>query len=275
MGKSKALNFITIFIICIELLVILLVKVATYVSPSARELALLVENLTILVVLFLLFWINRNNLNKFNINKWTILIFIVVGGAGGAFFLPSSSNWFLVACFAIIILSISGAYFFFYRSNLFRFDRTINKERNGILPGILFGAALSIIVSIPEIINQTEISSIPKVNPISLLLLALSQFFNQLSTTAIPEEIFFRGFLWGSLMNFGWKVSRVVVFQGLLFWLAHYNYDISPYRFLVTIPFGTLLLSFLTLRTSLVNTSIVAHATYNTTEYLLILLAEL
>ena len=85
----------------------------------------------------------------------------------------------------------------------------------------------------------------------------------ELTHSAIPEEIIFRGFLWGYLQKFGWRNWWIWLFQAFMFWIAHLNLLDRAYSFVVVTPIMALIFGVLVWRTKKIDASINCHAIFN------------
>jgi membrane protease YdiL (CAAX protease family) len=102
--------------------------------------------------------------------------------------------------------------------------------------------------------------------PISIV----STFLYQLGYAATAEEPLFRGFLWGYLRKLGWREGRILIFQALLFSLAHIYYmkDL-PISFWIVVPSSAVVLGLLVWRSRTIACSMAAHAALNSLTYTL------
>lgn len=93
---------------------------------------------------------------------------------------------------------------------------------------------------------------------------AVLLIFTQLSTAAALEEPLFRGFLWGTLRDRGWREVHIWLFQALLFTLGHIYY-LGPANlsFFVIVPVGTLILGFAAWRSRSIGISMLIHGISN------------
>lgn len=96
---------------------------------------------------------------------------------------------------------------------------------------------------------------------LNLGLTGLRELIYNLTYVAPMEVVIFRGFLWGYLVLYGWPLKRVLVLQGVLFWLLHFPRD--PVTFFLIIPLITLLFSALVLNSRQLLPAILAHAVLN------------
>lgn len=93
-----------------------------------------------------------------------------------------------------------------------------------------------------------------------LLLLPLQQ----LVAAGIVEEPLFRGYLWGGLRRAGWKEGWILVFQTILFMIAHaYYLGQFPLSFWFVVPLGGLATGVLAWRSRSIAVSMAAHGCFN------------
>lgn len=66
----------------------------------------------------------------------------------------------------------------------------------------------------------------------------------------IFEEFLFRGVIWEALLQLNFRKEFVLVFSGLLFWLAHYNFYSNGiwFRFWLVLPYISLYYGLMLLR---------------------------
>ena len=88
-------------------------------------------------------------------------------------------------------------------------------------------------------------------------------FISVLATSAIIEEVLFRGILWGVLKNLNRKEVEIIFIQAVLFSLFHFErtYWFSSF---VAIPVTGVVFGLLVYKTGSVNMSIATHAGFNT-----------
>jgi len=98
----------------------------------------------------------------------------------------------------------------------------------------------------------------------SNLLLALIALPFQIGYAGVFEDPVFRGILWGKLRQSRWRNWVVLLFQTLLFSLAHIHYlPHQAYAFWVTVPLGGLMLGALTWGSGSLAAPMLAHGIIN------------
>jgi membrane protease YdiL (CAAX protease family) len=189
---------------------------------------------------------NRSDLQSLNVDLYFVTIFILSGLVSFRFSALEPWGW------ASAIISI--AIFLLYRKGAFKFGPAA--PRVGLTKSLLG------IVSI-----------------VSVLVLVFSFMWGLLTNRAmgstlhtfltdlpllVVEELIFRGMLWMFLDRLGWAVPKIIIFQAILFWLAH-SYYIStfPFHFWVVIPIGSVLFGVLVWKTKSITSSTLAHLALN------------
>lgn len=85
-----------------------------------------------------------------------------------------------------------------------------------------------------------------------------------LAAVSTVEEILFRGFFWGYLIQIGLSEKKAFWTQGVIFWLAHLSSKFAkPISFFITIPITTYVYSQIVRKTNQVFWSIVVHTFVN------------
>lgn len=97
-------------------------------------------------------------------------------------------------------------------------------------------------------------------------------FFYQIGFAAVSEEPLFRGFLWGKLLQLGWRETWVWLVQALLFMSAHiYFINALPFNFWIAVPTGALVFGLFAWRSRSIAAGMLAHAAYNAGVYVILL----
>lgn len=155
----------------------------------------------------------------------------------------------------LLVLSLRGKGIFSWRRL---------RERVVWIPGLSLGCiSLSAAVVLPGGVALLAQSHVTQLFGALAIRYAL-EFFQGMSHAAILEEPLFRGFLWGWLREKGWAERRILVFQMVLFCLAHLpRYWQEPQVLLFSLPAGGLFLGWLAWKTRSVAPTMVAHGIYN------------
>ena len=231
-----------------------------YISLGTETaLFLLIESLTTVFLTFthlalaLLIILERHNLSEFNIDKFTIYIFIFA-----SFFRVRSGvageNISLVLI-AIAGLAVTASIF---GHKVATQNANFQWAIKGIGAGLLI-AALTIFINLIHSPSQFNVMILQN----SFVFTGIKTMF-YVFPNVISEEIIFRGFLWGYLRKAGWDNSKIAWLQGALFWAIHFSRAIvTPITFFVIIPLLTFVLTKLLLKSQQTFPSILSHAVVN------------
>lgn len=134
-----------------------------------------------------------------------------------------------------------------------------------LLAGIAAGVVLGIMIGY---VQRYQFSGATEPLTSSLMFFLPTQ---QLVSAAIAEEPFFRGFLWGALRRSGWKDGWILIFQAVLFMIAHvYYFGNNPVSFWIFVPFGGLVMGLFAWRSHSIATSMVTHGFGNAVAQMMI-----
>jgi membrane protease YdiL (CAAX protease family) len=205
------------------------------------------------VLIGILIWFNKDDLEKFHISKLSLWVFIFSGTL-----LRFTLSWTTLLFWGVSI-------FIFCRLRKGSFiAKTPGKDYLWAFRGLVLGIGLSIAFSIFSPSNLVaSVDSKPR------LFWGVGIFFYELSRAALPEEMVFRGFLWGYLKKFGFDERKILIIQAGLFWLAHLNYFEKKYTFWVIVPLMGIVMGLIVWRSRTLSSSILLHAVYNTMSYFL------
>lgn len=214
---------------------------------------------TAYLVLAILVWVERENLEDFHLDQMTLFIM----GLSGIFRMRlhlAGEGYFLVVI-GIAGLIILGVL-------ILNRSRIPKADFRWVFIGILIGCALIVPNTIIEAIQFPNTMYTPYPYHIMVAIFAFTTF--DLAFTTLIEEMVFRGFLWGYLRRAGWEENRIIWIQGILFWLLHFNRIRTIYIFLLAIPLTTFVLSKLTQKSRQIFPSIILHTIQNTIPRMLI-----
>lgn len=221
-------------------------------NETIRYIAIAYRTAMHVVVAALLLY-EMDNLTEFGIDKFTVATFII-----GSFLeqrLDIKGDVYFHAIRGLVGLVVIAALF----------KRKPNLMQTNVswsLVGIVFGAiAIAFIFYIELVLRGIWVFAPLLQNSLPLTISNL--IVRELFTTAILEEVLFRGFLWGHLRRLGWDNGKTVWFQGILFWLTHVGRLFTPFTLFITIPVITIISSKLTSHSRQVFPAIVSHATIN------------
>jgi membrane protease YdiL (CAAX protease family) len=207
------------------------------------------------LIISLLIWIEKYHLEEFNIDLWSISLFLLFG----SLFRPIYTNNHVVALLSSISFIFIAIFLFLdLRRNHIRLSRSC-RPFIWLFIGLLFCIIeLFVImkVGIPSI-GISGPTSIPIVN-------YLSSFLFYLCNVAIPEETVFRGFLWGVLNKFGYSFKKILIIQAILFTAAHIRF-FQPEPIMANLGiFGLgIFFGFLAWKSKSIFPSIVTHTIHN------------
>ena len=94
------------------------------------------------------------------------------------------------------------------------------------------------------------------------ILLFVVMVILQFPLNALPEELLFRGFLWGHSRRFKLSNLSILLIQAILFWGAHYYYFDRPWIWIRVMVAG-LIFGIVAWKTQSLFISAVAHACWN------------
>jgi membrane protease YdiL (CAAX protease family) len=192
---------------------------------------------------------NKNELDKFNIDKFVIYTFILLG------IMLFLSFWLSVMGIAAVAASMA------VMAVLPSLKTEHNRKRNffytiffiliGIIPELLFKMLLTDIDQNYKFFSGLSIGTIIAINSITLW-------------NVLFEELLFRSILWKILNDWKFSNNKIILIQAFLFWLVHFRFTAFGLAVLV---FGVWA-GFLTLRSKSLTPSIATHFVHNITSRL-------
>lgn len=202
-----------------------------------------------LILLLTLFCMLAENIEDFNFDRSTIIILVV----SGAFL---SYNFFQFTANVILIVMIT---------------RLTKRKWSSISQinwkWVVLSLACTALVLIPSTIVSVYIIkdlSITEYEGIPSMFALIGIFFINICFTAVWEEVFFRGLLWGYLKKMKFKIWQIALVQFFIFWLLHYNGESTNLGFYISLPLEIFIQTFLTYKSKQLAPSIISHALYNT-----------
>lgn len=124
----------------------------------------------------------------------------------------------------------------------------------GVVIGLVCGTLSGFIIS-QQLVMSTISTSFGSV---------LVLIIQQTSFAGLAEEPLFRGFLWGYLKKAGWTENRILVYQAILFLVAHLQYLFVGYwRSLILTFLLGLVFGWLVKQSRAISTTVVAHGLIN------------
>ncbi len=195
----------------------------------------------------ILVWINRNCSQDMNVDKYFVHLLILSGLLLTFSTLPVAQGVLTGITTAFVIFNLPNHLRFRYPIlNLISLSKYILLSLLSLLPLIL-----SVIIRGTKIYVSSEI--------------LISSFYETVLSNVVFEEFLFRGILWMYLKDFGLEAKKIIIVQGILFWISHYDTLISgkTILFLFIIPLLALLLGVIVHKSKSLAPSIVGHFIYN------------
>ena len=184
---------------------------------------------------------NHNNLEKLNIDKSFLVLYVVTGIMFGRYYFWPV-GW--------LGLLFTGLIMYMLLKNKFNL-------KNHAHPNPATIVVILVIAFCIYWLYVIRFVGTPAIDQYIVLFLMRSPFW-------VIEEIIFRGLLWMCLESFGWHHFRIVLVQVLLFWIFHIQYMLSdPFLFWLQIPVLGAFLGILVWRYKSINPSSVAHILFN------------
>jgi hypothetical protein len=215
-----------------------------YIYPALSAVSLLIVAILISV--------EMKNLEEFNIDKFTIVSFILFSILRLIFERGNISISIMIGLACVLMICA----FFVTKPKIIR-----TNLRWAVL-GIVVSAATLVPIAQFELLLRHSWLAHPLLQN-NLTITAISHILKELSFTSLPEEILFRGFIWGYLRREGWGENKIIWAQGILFWLIHFSRLGTPFTFFVSIPILTLISSQLTKRSKQVFPAVLSHTIIN------------
>ncbi len=188
-------------------------------------------------------WLNRMDLQSLNIDSKFIILFVAVGYLY-SLILPVEPGVFLALAATVILWLLS--------SNKLQFEYVSSHFRQTAL--------FILIILTPQfirlIILRTSLA-LPDTKTI------IEAVYTASFTYVIFEEVVYRGLLWMFLSRTGLKGYQIIVTQAIFFWLSHLYYFSNPVGFWVILPFVSIMLGIIVLRSKKILPSIIGHFLYN------------
>jgi membrane protease YdiL (CAAX protease family) len=197
-----------------------------------------------------LLWLNRNELSSLNIDKASIILFIVSGFLLTFFYIRDLSGWIPSIAALIILDSLRKNKFSFVGANS---DRSLRKH--WYLP------LLVLLIAVPVCLYNFRSGYITPLN-----LQSVSYAFLEASLPSIVfEEMIFRAGLWRFLKALGIGDLWVFFIQAFFFWISHHHMlaDGQLLDFWIVTPLISLILGYIVLKSKSITLSTIGHLFYN------------
>lgn len=205
------------------------------------------------LILAVLIIVELQNLEEFHIDKFTLLTFILfsllrrrLGVVGESFFL-GTIGFSGVAVAVVLIVK---------KPRMFR------TKFNWVVVGLICAVSLVILATYTELQLRDTWALTPLLRD-SIPLTAVSQIIKDISSSALLEEMLFRGFIWGYLRRKDWAENKIFWAQNLLFWLIHMGRLVTPFSFFILIPLLSFISSKLTYHSKQIFPAIISHTAIN------------
>lgn len=178
-----------------------------------------------------------------------------------------------ILIFSGVLISISNnfAHFVITLIIITKLVRQTKKEWTNInrtnwywaIASLGFTALVLVPVTIIAIYNSKVLYIINDKDTPSIFMM-IGVFFVHIGATAVWEEIFFRGLLWGYLNKIGLSIRQASLIQFMIFWLLHYDGQSSNMSFYISLPLEIFIQTLLVYRSKQLTPAIISHALYNT-----------
>jgi membrane protease YdiL (CAAX protease family) len=192
-----------------------------------------------------------NNLEEFNVDKFTLISLILFSFMRLIFERNPFSILIGLACILLIVT------FFARKPTTLR-----TNLRWAILSIVISVAVMVSILLVEKLLRDTWPAIYLYKNNLTITTIGL--IIKELSLTSLPEEILFRGLIWGYLKKEGWGENRIIWTQGILFWFLHFGKLFTPFAFFVVIPVLTVIASQFTKRSRQIFPAVLSHTIMNT-----------
>jgi membrane protease YdiL (CAAX protease family) len=200
----------------------------------------------------LFIWLNRDSLEKFNIDTLAISIFWVFRSLLWIDISQFSYKFltFFINCIIALVLVIS-----LVKSGRYKLSNIKASNIRWFIVGTILGILIGwFLFSLEHSLNG--------ISGNRLIILFIIGFISSMSIISIAEEPLFRGFLWGHLRDLGWNERRILFIQAFLFWIVHFYYW-NRFPFIILVPLLGIFFGVLAKHSKSIATSMAAHAGIN------------
>lgn len=209
----------------------------------------LVGWVTTLILLLTLFCMLTENIEDFNFDRSTIIILVV----SGAFL---SYNFFQFTANVILIVMIT-------RLTKRKWSSISRINWKWIFLSLICTSLVLIPATIVSIYVIKDLS-IAEHKDVPGIFVVIGIFLLNIGLTAVWEEVFFRGVLWGYLKKLRFKIWQIALVQFLMFWLLHYDSQSPNLSYYISLPLEIFVQTLLVYKSKQLAPSIISHALYNT-----------
>jgi membrane protease YdiL (CAAX protease family) len=174
----------------------------------------------------------------------------------------------LVGYFAFVIATYVLAYLFLFKflpKHCFPQYNITRPTRKAIIISVSVGIAMSLtLCSIEALFPGVLFHGRVLRSPLSILLFYPFWFCAQFIVNALPEELLFRGILWGEGRNIKLQNLSILCIQSILFWGAHYYYYDMPFNW-ISVIVGGLIYGIVAWNTKSIFATAIVHSMTNCT----------
>jgi membrane protease YdiL (CAAX protease family) len=205
------------------------------------------------VFLAVLIYLNKDKLGEFHLDRFSLITLILFGVIFRIRPIISGQSIFLflifISCLVIFTIIIRQ-----WTNIKIPIGKISSKE-------IFLAVIILFLLIVVESFQPNLYNRVDTYNPFIDI---IKRTYRNITSIATIEEIVYRGFLWGYLIQFGWSEKKVVWTQGILFWLIHFNRIFySPLTFFISIPINIFFLTYLIRKTRQVFWPIMFHTASN------------
>jgi membrane protease YdiL (CAAX protease family) len=251
METERLNNLYQRFTVAILFILLMVRNVLSPLFAPDRQAPLWLTSLWLLGTYFfivIVIWLNRENLQSININKYFIAIFIFTGIVLSIYWYTSVLG-ILVGISALFILYIA-------RSGQLNLKDALPGYWNKTIV-VLVWATLFCLLLVNYKITFCEVGS------------RTALYYVVILSSVVYEELIFRGLLWMFLKKMHLSERKVFYVQSFLFWIAHINYIENPFSFWLYVPMMSLILGILVWRSQSIFKSTIVHYVFNLFFYLI------
>jgi len=207
-----------------------------------------VYSVVVYTLIFGVILLYRDHLNKINVDKQYIYLFLITGGILFIWYLPLAAGLYILLLVATIY-EFDKKKLLRHKNNHVNLSQLVTYLLIPLIPLILIVMGYISDGKELAIENQSFLNRILQANP----------------SGVIFEEILFRGVLWMVLIELKMDQNKVVYVQGAAFWLAHYNIflDHNYYSFFITLPCVALYWGYLVKKHNSISLTALCHFVFN------------
>ena len=225
-------------------------KSGDFSNPTFKYYLLVLSYILILLTLL----IEKDNLEVFNIDKFSIAMLPLLGIIRVKLHIPYE-EYYRAVC------NLFGLILFVYC--LMNWRKLPKTKPNWILLGVL-SSIIVFLLAFPESIQIEKYAHSNNMYAINPIIYGVRNFFFTITFVAPFEEIITRGIFWGQLRKWNIGENKIFWIQAVVFWLLHGWQIFTPISFFITLPIITIIYSLLVRNSKQLFPSIVSHTLINT-----------